>query len=181
MQEETQNGGRLLPNPETVEPRRLAGFGSAPTEDTTETITYAVVDYFGTDIRVMDDGELLLIDLEEFLAAATTISSDDASALGLIHTFLQRMIHPDDFRKFWALVRRHRQGMDAQMAFAKYVMEEMTGHPTPLPSASSGGPQRTEQSSGGDLSSRAQQRLVDAGRPDLGLVVALAQEARDSA
>lgn len=178
MTEETV--GRLLPNPETVEPRRLAGFGSPVPEDEIESTTYAVVDYFGTDIRVMDDGDLLLIDLEEFLAAATTIASDDASALGLIHTFLKRMIHPEDFPKFWGLVRRHRQGMEQQMAFAKYVMEEMTGHPTPLPSDSSAGRQQTEASSVGDLSSRAQQRLEAAGRPDLGLVVALADEARTS-
>lgn len=180
MSEETQ-GGRLLPNPETIEPRRLAGFGGPAADEETLDTTYAVVPYFGVDIRVMDDGDLLLIDLEEFLAAATTISSDDASALGLIHTFLQRIIHPDDFRKFWGLVRKHRQNMEQQMAFAKYVMEEMTGHPTPLPSASSDGRSATEPSSGGDLSSRAQQRLEDAGRPDLGLVVALAHEARDSA
>lgn len=172
--------GRLLPNPEAVEPRRLAGFGAVPDSYDEPQDTYALVPYFGVDIRVMDDGDMLLIDLEEFLSAATSIASDDVAALGLIHSFLKRIIHPDDFRKFWDLVRRHRQGLEAQMAFAKYIVEEMTGHPTPLPSDSSGGRQRTEPSSVGDLSSRVQQRLEDSGRPDLGMVVAMAQEARAS-
>jgi hypothetical protein len=170
---------QMLPNPEAVEPRRLAGFGSPPEEPAQD--TWAVVPYFGVDIRVLDDGDVLLIDLEAFISEASNISQDDMAALGLIHSFLKRMIHPDDFRKFWDLVRLHRQDMDAQMSFAKFIIEEMSGHPTPLLSGSSAGQQGTEHSSVGDLSSRAQARLEEQGRPDLASVVLYARERQSTA
>jgi len=162
-----------------IQQRRLPAFGDAPAEPVED--SYAVVPYFGTDIRVLDDGEVLLIDLEEFLSAASTIEQDDAAALGLVHSFLRRFVHPDDFRLFWNLVRKNRQNLDQQMSFAKWVVEEMSGHPTPLLSDSSGGQQETGRSSGDDLSSRAIARLEEQGRPDLALAVIHAQESRQSA
>ena len=164
---------------EQSETRRLPAFGEAPAEPVVD--SYAVVPYFGTDIRVLDDGEVLLIDLEEFLSVASTIEQEDAAALGLVHQFLRRFIHPDDFRKFWELVRKNRQNLDQQMSFAKWVVEEMSGHPTPLLSDSSDGQQRTAPSSVGDSSSRVVERLAEQGRPDLALAVVHAQEHRQAA
>lgn len=161
------------------EARRLAAFGATPGTDVEpEGPTYAVVPYFGTDIRVLDDGDVLLLDLEEFVEQASQIESDGMAALAMIRVFLRRLVHPDDFATFWKLVRANKQNLDAQMGFAKYVIEEMTGHPTPLPSDSSPGRQDTVANSEDELSLRAQRRLEAAGRPDLAMAVLQAREWR---
>lgn len=137
---------------------------------------YGRVDYFGTSVRVVADSELLEIDLEEFMAAATQLDAEDAQALGAVHNFLRRLIHPDDFATFWKTVRAERQGIEAQMAFARYLVEATTGHPTAGPSDSSDGPTSTAPSSEDDLSSRVQHNLEDSGRPDLAVAVVRRRE-----
>jgi len=150
---------------------QLGSFGTAPTSVVVTQPRYGSVDYFGVPIRVVADSELLEIDLEEFMAAATQMDAQDMQALGAVHHFLRRMVHPDDFRKFWDAVRQNRQGIEQQMEFARYLVEAATGHPTDGPSDSSAGPSATAPSSEDDLSSRAQRNLEGSGRPDLAVAV----------
>jgi hypothetical protein len=75
------------------------------------------------------------------------------------------------------MVKAHRQDVIKQMEFGKWLVEEITGHPTERPSGSASGRPPTRQNSEGDVSQRVQQRLETAGRPDLALVVLHRREA----
>jgi hypothetical protein len=163
---------------------RLGSYGGSPVQDAgaaPEEITYTVVDYFGEPVRVMDDPLSLTLTLEEFMDVAATLEGDtDVRAIGHVRGFLRAMIAPEDWPKFWRLVRQHRQGVEEQMGFGKWLIEEITGHPTALQSASSDGLQGTDGNSEGDASSRVQARLEQQGRPDLAAVVVLRREQHEA-
>lgn len=160
--------------------RRLPAFGVGGPTLVAEP-TYITIAYFGQDIRVLDDGEVLMMDLEEFLEDAVALAENDPMAAALIRRLLRRIVHPEDFNMFWQTARRNRQGFEDQMSFAKVVIEAMTGRPTVLPSVSSSGRQDTEPKYVGDSSSKVRRRLESRGRPDLALAVVLAQEGMERA
>lgn len=142
-----------------------------------DAVEYEVVDYFGEPIRVLADPLSLTLTLEEFMDVAATLEGDaDVRAVGAVRAFLRAMVAGEDWNKFWRLVRQHRQDLEAQMGFGKWLVGEMTGHPTEQPSASLDGRLPTEQTSGENVSSRAQRRLEQEGRPDLAAVVAMRRE-----
>lgn len=151
---------------------RFADFGAAgdAAPESAEP-AYAVVSYFGTDVRVLADDQLLELDLEEFMEEAALMDDSDPRALGHVRAFLRRLIHPEDFAAFWNVVRERRQDVTAQMAFARHIVEAMTDHPTERQSDSSDGLPSTEPSSVADLSDRVLRRLEDQGRPDLAVAV----------
>lgn len=177
MPEPVEQGGPVDPYRDLP---RLGSYGGSPVQDTgaaPDEVTYTVVDYFGEPIRVMDDPLSLTLTLEEFMDVAATLEGeDDVRAIGHVRGFLRAMVAPADWVKFWRLVRQNRQGIEEQMGFGKWLIEEMTGHPTGLQSASSDGLQGTDENSEGDVSSRAQHRLEQQGRPDLAAVVVLRRE-----
>lgn len=167
--------------PETPpEPRRLAGWGQPPPGSAVvvpEEPELVVVPYFGHDIRVLADPLSLTLVMEEFLDMAAQLEgTEDLRAVGAIRTFLRSMIAPQDFNEFWRLVKTNRQGLEEQMAFGKWLVESLTGHPTDEPSVSSPGPSTTQPRSVGDASSRAKARLEESGRPDLAEAVLLRRD-----
>jgi hypothetical protein len=160
---------------------RLQGFGTPGAQEAQPT-GWVVVPYFGVDVRVAADPYVLEIALEEFMDLAADIDEtseqDEARAYGVTRRFSRGLIHPADFPKWWTTAKTHRQGVIDQAAFAKYVIESVTGHPTGLLSGSSAGQQETGPNSGAASWQRVKARLEDAGRPDLAVSVLLAQEAR---
>lgn len=151
-----------------------------PEPDSEGVAEYGVVSYFGTDLRVVLDPLSLELTLEEFLDFAMELEEDDPKSIPAVRRFIRTMLHPDDFEKWWKLVRANRQDVSAQMGFGKWVIEQVTGHPIDAASDSDSGASTTDQNSEGDFSSRVQQRLEAEGRPDLALTVLLATEGREA-
>lgn len=155
---------------------KLGSWGQAQAEASAP-LEYVVVDYFGNDIRVIGDPLSMELTLEEFLDTAAQLEgTEDLRAVGAVRGFLRALIAPDDFAQFWRLVKTHRQGVEAQMAFGKWLVESLANHPTDGPSVSSTGRPVTQLRSEDDASSRAKARLEADGRPDLAEAVLLRQE-----
>ena len=140
-------------------------------------IDYVSVTYFGTPLRVLGSSDDLEIALQEFMEVAVALDEEDPSSVVAVRTLIRAILHPDDFDSYWATVKRHRQGIQKQMAFAKAVMESVTGNPIDALSDSSGGQPTTPANSEDDVSYRAQRRLEESGRPDLAYAVLLRREA----
>jgi hypothetical protein len=120
----------------------------------------------------------LELSFEEFMDMAASIEGvEDTRAFGAVRAFVRTILHPEDFNTWWRLVRTHRQDITAQMEFAKWVLEQVTGHPTERLSGSVDGQPPTGPNSTGDVSLRVQHRLEDQGRADLALVVLAKREA----
>lgn len=155
----------------------LGSYMPEPSTHGLEEADYGVVDYFGHPIRVVLDPLSLELTLEEFMDVASTMEEDDMRAVGTVRTFLRTMIHPDDFAKFWRLVRENRQDIFQQMSFGKWLVVQVSGgHPTAQPSDSSGGRPSTQENSEDDVSQRVQRRLEQSGRPDLAAMVLVRRE-----
>ena len=155
----------------------LGSYQPEPSAAGLEEADYGVVDYFGSPIRVVLDPLSLELTLEEFMDIAATMEDDDLRAVGTVRTFLRTMIHPDDFPKFWRLVREHRQDIFQQMAFGKWLVTQVSGgHPIERPSDSSDGRPSTQANSEGDVSQRVQALLEQSGRPDLASMVLVRRE-----
>ena len=140
-------------------------------------VDYVSVTYFGTPLRVLGSSDDLEIALQEFMEMAMTIDEDDPAATVAVRGLVRAILHPDDFDSYWATVKKHRQGINKQMEFAKAVMESVTGTPIDALSDSSGGQPTTPANSEDDVSYRAQRRLEESGRPDLAYAVLLRREA----
>lgn len=127
-------------------------------------------DYFGEELKVSPD--LTDADLLDFLELQAELKADDPKAGPVVKSFLRTVVHPDDFDRFWALGKQHRQSVDerAEAAF-KLIEAAVKGTPTERSSDSSAGLQRTDSSSTDDSSLRAQRRLEDKGRADLAVAV----------
>lgn len=150
----------------------IGSWDGAGTSAPQDEAAYGEVAYFGEKIRVALDPLSLELSFEEFMDVASGLEGDtDPRSFGAVRTFLRAIIHPDDFNRFWRLVRVNRQDVLQQMGFGKWLVEEITGHPTEQRSDSAGGPLPTQPNSGDDVSSRVQRRLEGEGRPDLALVV----------
>lgn len=165
--------------PEGPELKRIGAFGEEePAAPERNPEDYGIVTYFGTDIRVIIDPLDLELTLQEFIDAAAQldVDEDDPEVIGVIRKFARAIIHPDDFTKWWRVVRVKRQDMFGQMAFCKYVIETMTERPTGLPSGSSDGRQQTPGSAEPASSSPAMRRLEEQGRPDLASVILARRE-----
>jgi hypothetical protein len=162
-----------VPEPQTQDKPDLARIGDwggtagAPIVEE----SYVLVGYFGTDIRVVTDPLHLEQTMEEFLDLAATMDDEDVRAIGTVRAFLRALVHPDDFAKFWRLVKSNRQDIDAQMGFGKWLVEQMTGHPFAEASVSSPAAASTEPKSAEDVSLRVQRRYEEQGRPDLAIAV----------
>jgi hypothetical protein len=139
---------------------------------------YVVVDYFGTEIRVVNDPLSLELTFEEFIDEAEALEGvADPRAVGSVRRFLRRMIHEADFVTFWGLVRKHRQDITKQMEFAKWLLETVAGYPTqPQSDSPAGQSPAVVANSAADVSWRAQQALEAQGRPDLALAVVRRRE-----
>lgn len=126
-------------------------------------------DYFGEELRVSPD--LTDADLLDFMELQADLDSEDPKAAALLKQFIRAVVHTDDFDRFWALARQHRQSTEERAKVAYKIIEAATSTPTARSSDSSAGPQRTDSSSTDASSLRAQHRLEDKGRADLAVAV----------
>jgi len=148
-----------IPDPGT----HLGSFGS-PREALDVTFGY-----LGEQIRV--NPELSELGLMDWTEGAMEIGEDDPRAVTAVKDQVRELVHPDDFERFWAAARRHRQRLPDLLQFMQDLMSALTQRPTGRPSDSSAGPPSTTSSFADDSSSRAVATLEARGRPDLAVVV----------
>jgi hypothetical protein len=125
--------------------------------------------YFGEELHVSPD--LTDADLLDFLELQADLKADDPAAGPIVKSFLRAVVHVDDFDRFWALAKQHRQTVDERAEAAFKVIEAVSGTPTVQSSDSSAGLQSTDSSSTDGSSLRAQRRLEEKGRADLAVAV----------
>lgn len=127
-------------------------------------------EYFGEELRVSP--ELTDADLLDFLEVQADLKADDPKAGSIVKEFLRNVIHVDDFDRFWALAKKHRQTVDERSETAfKLIEAAVNGTPTVQSSDSSAGLQQIDSSSTDASSLRAQHRLEEKGRADLAVAV----------
>lgn len=136
--------------------------------------------YFGARIRLNPD--LTDLTLIKVMRARRDINEDStgADALDATEGLLAAMLHSEDVAPFWDLVESNRQDTDDLGDLVEKLVTVVSGRPTKRPSSSSTGRASTGERSGAGSSSPGE-RLEAQGRPDLALIVALAEESRASA
>jgi hypothetical protein len=132
-------------------------------------------EYFGEELRVSPD--LTDADLLDFLEMQADLKADDPKAGPVVKDFLRTVLHVDDFDRFWALGKQHRQSVDERSETAFKLIEAAVKTPTVRSSDSSAGPQRTDENSTDASSFRVQHRLEEKGRADLAVAVLQRREA----
>lgn len=112
-------------------------------------------------------------------AAKAGVDSEDMDGLAAMYDLLHQCIADDQWTRFEAAADRERADGEQLMGVVREALEAMTQRPTSRPSDSSDGSTTTLPNSVGDSSSLAVvHRLEQKGRPDLALMVQMAQEAQ---
>ena len=114
--------------------------------------------------------------LGKFAQLANKGDMPEMVAMAAINDLIDGVLRPEDMDRFDALCDLHNPDYEALAAFIADVLETMTARPTSRPSVSSDGPTITAAKSTDDSFSRAVE--VTRGRPDLQLMVMMAQKAR---
>jgi hypothetical protein len=134
------------------------------------------VEFKGETFRASDGIGLMSLMRFAHVAQGGT-DANDMEGLAAMYDLLEQAIAADDWDRF----QRHAMKVKAQgddlMAVVQKVIQALAARPTSRPSDSSGGPTVTEPKSEAGSSSQVVQRLEDRGRPDLALMVTMAQEA----
>ena len=150
----------LTVEPGVVEPRRVEFAGES----------FAIADRIG------------LMPLMRFAKVAQSgIDTNEMGALAAMLDLLEQSIAPQDWRRFNDHADKVRADGDTLMTVVKEVITALSARPTSRPSDSSDGPPPTNASSAGDSSSQVIDDMERRGRPDLALIVSMAQESRASA
>lgn len=145
------------------------------------------VDFFGEQFQVPDRiNQRLVIRFGRLAAEGADTADEDpkkaAEAAILLDRMVEQMVRPEDKDRFEDACDRERVSDEELMRFIAQVMAAVSGRPTSLPSGSSDGQRTTPPSSEAASSSlRVVRRLEESGRPDLALMVEMAQEARSTA
>lgn len=105
----------------------------------------ATFTYFGETVRVNPD--MTEVDMIDFLDDAEHVKKDDPKSMLMIKQAARSHVHPDDFDRFWALRKKHRQGTEQLMGTIWQIVGAVAGRPTGRPSDSSDGPPETSPSS----------------------------------
>lgn len=101
--------------------------------------------WFGERFRVNPDlTETVVVDLFE---AAQRVKIDDPEQFSAAKDYVREHVHPEDFERFWRLVKAKRQNVEALMSLCWGILEGVAERPTPPPSGSSGGRPDIRQSS----------------------------------
>lgn len=140
----------------------------------------SVVDFGGEEFAVADKiGQMAFLRFAH--VAQGGVDSSDLEGLAAMYDLLEQVIAPGEWGRFQATALKTRADGDELMAVVKQVVTGQTRRPTGPASDSSDGPVSTKRKSAGGSSSRVARRLEKEGRPDLALMVELAQEARSAA
>jgi hypothetical protein len=115
--------------------------------------------------------------------AKSGADSNNMDGLVAMYDLLEQCIEPAEWVRFQAHADKTRADGEKLMTVVGKVFEALSERPTGRPSASSGGPKsiKRKSASGGAPSSKVVRRLEKSGRPDLALMVTLADETRSAA
>lgn len=105
------------------------------------------------------------------------VDANEMAGLAAIYDLLEQAVDPADWQRFCDHADKTRASGDELMTVVRDAITVLSARPTSRPSDSPGGPPTTQESSGGDSSSRAIARLEERGRPDLALIVSMANSA----
>ena len=106
--------------------------------------------------------------------------SDTLDGLVAMYDLLEQCIDPADWSRFQAHADKVRADGDQLMEVVGKVFEVLAERPTSRPAVSSGGSKSTKRKSAPGSSSKVIRRLEKSGRPDLALMVTMADEARSA-
>ena len=141
-------------------------------------------EFFGEQFRMNHPADYEW-EMSEFASAAKGGGDVDLlSGAAAVHDFVKAIVHPGDWERFRATAKKNKAtAKDDLMPLVVKAFTQQTGRPTSRPSVSSGGPKRTKKksASAGTSSSRVVRRLEKKGRPDLALMVSMAEETRSAA
>ena len=113
--------------------------------------------------------------------ARSGTDANDMAGLAAMYELLEQCIEPSDWERFQQTAMRTRATGDDLMRVVKDVIQAASARPTGRSSDSSDGPTATAPSSeSSDAPLRVVRRLESEGRPDLALMVTMAQEAKAS-
>ena len=107
--------------------------------------------------------------------------SDDVEGLVAMYELLEHCIAPSDWLRFQEHALATAADDKELMGVVRRTIGVLSARPTSRPSDSSDGPTSTAPTSEDDDSLRVVRRLERDGRPDLALMVQMAQETRASA
>lgn len=138
------------------------------------------VPFAGQEFRVADSIGLMPLMQFAHIAKGGT-DSNDLEGLAAMYDLLEQCIADDEWARFKAHAVKSKADGDVLMGVVKATIQALSGRPTSRPSDSSGGPTIIGENSEGDSSLQVVRRLERQGRPDLALMVQMAQEARSSA
>lgn len=113
--------------------------------------------------------------------ARSGVDSGDMEALDAMYRLLEQCFTEESWLRFEDAATKARADGDELMGVVKDAIQTISARPTGRPSDSSDGPPAMTESSADDSSSPVIARLVSEGRPDLALIVSMAQESRASA
>ena len=133
-------------------------------------------DWFGEEIRVAEDAsDTIYVD---FVAQVGHLDGHDPAAAIAVKGFMQEMIHPDDFDRFWSLGRKHRISTDGLSQVIYSIIEQISGLPTQQPTDSRGGLRVIDSNSMAGDYKAVREALEEEGRSDLSLIYLEAEGSR---
>jgi hypothetical protein len=112
--------------------------------------------------------------------AKSGADSNNMDGLVAMYDLLEQCIAPSEWVRFQAHADKTRADGEKLMGVVGKVFEALSERPTGRPSDSSGGPKSTKRNSAGGSSSKVIKRYEKKGRPDLALMITLADEARSA-
>lgn len=137
------------------------------------------VEFFDQSFRMKPSDEYEWEMMEFASAAKGGADSDMLSGAAATLDFLRAVVHGDDWERFRKAARDNRAQVKRDlMPIVVAAFVQPTERPTSRPSDSSDGPASTGRKSAGGGSSKVIKRLEKKGRPDLALMVTMADEAR---
>ena len=134
------------------------------------------VEFAGEEFAMAD--RIGLMPLMRFAKTAKAgADTQDLDGLVAMYDLLEQCIDPADWPRFQETANRERADGEQLMAVVGKVFQALAARPTRRSSDSSDGPTTTPANSAGDFSSQVVERLEQQGRPDLALVVEMANSA----
>lgn len=143
------------------------------------------IEFFGESIAMNPASDYEWEMMEFASAAKGGADSDLLSGAASVFEFLRAVIHADDWDRFRDTAKKNKATVaDDLMPIVVQAFTQQTGRPTSRPSVSTGGPKRTRRKSEygqPGSSSKVIRRLEKKGRPDLALMVSMADDVRSAA
>jgi len=139
------------------------------------------VDFFGQSFALNPATDYEWEMMEFASAASGGADGNLLSGAAAVMDLLKAAIVAADWPRFRQAARENRAQVERDlMPIVVQVFTQQAERPTRQPSGSSGGHKKTKRKSEGGSSSRVVRRLEKEGRPDLALMVTMAEEGRSA-